>query len=146
MTIFAAIYSFRIIVLGMSQKLIAFLMLLAVAGLSFSKAIALLDYQLNRNYIEKTLCENRNMPACCCHGKCFLKKQLQKDEDAGKNKFPWAKEKPEQVFFCETYPEYLIAPFLQQKPRPGYLLKKYESTPSPVFHPPAHRAFPFIYV
>lgn len=40
-----------------------------------------LNYQLNRAAIEKKFCENRNRPELQCHGKCHLKKQLEKQEE-----------------------------------------------------------------
>jgi len=62
------------------QKLTALFLLIIVAGSTFNKAIALIDYRVNKNYIAATLCENRNKPSCHCQGKCYLKKQLQKEE------------------------------------------------------------------
>lgn len=35
-------------------------------------------YKLNRDFIAKTLCENRNRPDIHCNGKCQLNKQLKK--------------------------------------------------------------------
>lgn len=35
-------------------------------------------YQLNKEYIAKNLCENRDKPKMNCCGKCYLKKQLRK--------------------------------------------------------------------
>jgi hypothetical protein len=36
------------------------------------------DYALNKEYISKNLCENRNKPKLNCNGKCHLMKQLKK--------------------------------------------------------------------
>jgi hypothetical protein len=118
------------------HKFSAIVLLIAIAGTTFSKAIALLDYKLNENYIATALCENKGKPACCCHGKCFLKKQLQKDED-GKNSLPFSKDKFDVSLFCENndrdYLNYLIQPKTFSD---NYLLKKYSSLISPIFHPP----------
>lgn len=35
-------------------------------------------YELNKDYIAKNLCENRNKPEMKCCGKCYLRKQLKK--------------------------------------------------------------------
>jgi hypothetical protein len=41
-------------------------------------------YQLNKEYIAKNLCENRDKPKMNCCGKCYLKKQLRKiDNNSG---------------------------------------------------------------
>jgi hypothetical protein len=55
-------------------------LILLVACQTFSKCLVILDFSLNEDYIAKTLCENRNKAACCCHGKCYLRKRLAKDE------------------------------------------------------------------
>jgi hypothetical protein len=112
-------------------------MLVAIAGTTFSKAIALLDYKLNENYIAATLCENRDKPACCCHGKCFLKKQLQKDEDGNKNGLPFSKDKFDVSLFCEKNEDNYLKDLIQKKTfSDNYLVKKYSALISPVFHPP----------
>lgn len=35
-----------------------------------------LDYQLRKDYIISTLCENRNRPKLNCNGKCYLAKRI----------------------------------------------------------------------
>ena len=37
-----------------------------------------IDYVVNKEYITKNLCENRNKPKLNCNGKCHLMKQLKK--------------------------------------------------------------------
>lgn len=109
--------------------------MVAIAGTTFNKAIVLLDYNINKNFIAANLCENRNKPACCCKGKCFLKKQMQKDE--GRNGVPVSKDKFDVSLFCEavskndfdiSIPDKLFFDY--------YLVKKYTALLSPVFHPP----------
>jgi len=38
-------------------------------------------YTINKTYIAKNLCENRNNPKMKCCGKCYLKKQLKKVDE-----------------------------------------------------------------
>jgi hypothetical protein len=45
----------------------------------WSKPVIFMQYLANIGYIEKTLCINRDDPAKECHGKCHLKKQLDRD-------------------------------------------------------------------
>jgi hypothetical protein len=121
------------------HKCSALIMLIAIAGTTFSKAIALVDYQLNKNYIASALCENRGKPLCCCRGKCFLKKQLQKDEDASKNNLPVSKDKIDVSLFCETVSRNYFNDQVAQKIFfDRYLLKKYSAALTPVFHPPGN--------
>jgi hypothetical protein len=59
------------------------LLVLIIGGLllqSFSTVGILIHYQLNKEFIAKNLCENRNKPQMHCNGKCHLAKQLKKAE------------------------------------------------------------------
>ncbi|PWT73906.1 MAG: hypothetical protein C5B59_12230 [Bacteroidetes bacterium] len=82
------------------NKLTALFLIIVVAGSTFNKAIVLIDYSLNKNFISTALCENRSKPASCCHGKCFLKKQLQK-EDSDKGNPGAVKDNVEVLLYCE---------------------------------------------
>jgi hypothetical protein len=39
------------------------------------------EYYLRKDYIAKNLCVNRDKPNSCCHGKCYLKKQLANESE-----------------------------------------------------------------
>jgi len=119
----------------MLHKLTALLLLIAVAGSTFNKAIILLDYSLNKNFIVTSLCENRNKPMSCCQGKCYLKKQLQK-EDAGKNTSAPVKENIDCVWFCEENTTGYLSSSDENLLFQNYLLKQYSVLLSSVFHPP----------
>lgn len=41
-------------------------------------AVPVIDYLINKDYIAKNLCVNRDKPKSCCKGKCHMVKQLQK--------------------------------------------------------------------
>jgi hypothetical protein len=112
-------------------------MLLAVAGTSFNKTIALIDYQLNKNYIASSLCVNRSKPMSCCKGKCFLRKQMQKDEETGKNGVPVSGDKFDVSLFCEAIAKNGFDNAINDKIFSDYYqVKKYSTDPSPFFHPP----------
>jgi len=40
------------------------------------------QYSLFKDYIAKNLCENKDKPNSCCHGKCFLNKQLKMADES----------------------------------------------------------------
>jgi hypothetical protein len=118
------------------QSLTAIILLIAIAGTSFNKVIVLLDFKLNESFIASTLCENRDKPTCCCHGKCYLKKKLQKEEDGSRTGSGEARAKFEINLFCEPSGELSLnrtieSPFIDLSINriPTILL-------SPVFHPP----------
>lgn len=104
-------------------------------GVTFSKVVIFLDFAVNKNYIATTLCENRNKPSCCCHGTCFLKKQLQKEE--GKNAQNFSKDRFEATLFFESNEQNLFSDFKVKKIyNTRYCIKKYSTLLSSVFHPP----------
>jgi hypothetical protein len=47
---------------------------------TFNRFFIVVDYQLNKEYIAKTLCENKNKPQMHCNGKCQMMKKLQQEE------------------------------------------------------------------
>jgi hypothetical protein len=47
---------------------------------SFNKLFIVVDYQLNKEFIAKNLCVNRNRPAMHCNGKCHMMKLMKQDE------------------------------------------------------------------
>lgn len=40
------------------------------------------QYSLQKDYIVKNLCINRNNPHSCCQGKCYLNEQIKKNTDS----------------------------------------------------------------
>lgn len=85
----------------MKQITIAgFLLLLFVAQLG-SRFLVMLDFNLNRDWIANTLCENKSKPQFKCNGKCYLKKQLKKadmPEAAGKGESKHSRDYSEVIF------------------------------------------------
>ena len=47
---------------------------------SFQQALIIVHFKLNQKEIEKEFCENKAKPKLQCHGKCHLKKELEKSE------------------------------------------------------------------
>ncbi|WP_026998102.1 hypothetical protein [Flectobacillus major] len=65
----------------MVNKLIAILLLILLNIPLFSKWSFVVYYQVNKSYIAKELCINRNKPQLHCDGKCFLAKKLKAAEE-----------------------------------------------------------------
>ena len=72
------------------KPLLAILLLIGMLTQTFSKFFIVANYQLNKEYIAKYLCENRDKPQMHCNGKCQmmkkLKQQEKKDQDTPQNK------------------------------------------------------------
>jgi hypothetical protein len=81
----------------------AIILLLVMLSVTFSKWLIIAQFRLNQQYISENLCVNKNKPKSCCHGKCFLGKQLVKDEKGDTQGLPEkSKEKTDIQLFYET--------------------------------------------
>lgn len=92
------------------------------------------NYSINKDYISKVLCENKDKPKMHCNGKCLLKKQLAKEEK--KEQSP-VKEKKEIQLFYETNSLISIsAPTNKNELSTGYSFPVTFKHLQSVFHPP----------
>lgn len=82
------------------HTIVAFVVIAVFLLQVITKFAIVVNYALNKEYIAKTLCENKAKPKMHCNGKCHLKKQLEKQEKKEKptNTF---KEKFEVQFFSD---------------------------------------------
>lgn len=59
----------------------AFTSILLIFIISVRSFLPLLDYVIHYHYIATQLCENRDKPELLCNGKCYLKKQLNTEQN-----------------------------------------------------------------
>lgn len=98
----------------------------------------MLDFKMNQVYIASTLCINRDNPNSSCHGKCYLKKNLQKDEGDGTNKQASSRERFEINWYYEGETTNETFHKIQLK-YPDQVIVNLNSTQlSQVFHPPGN--------
>jgi hypothetical protein len=121
------------------KLILVLILMLLVAVQSFSKGLILLDYQVNQEYIAKTLCENKARPKLHCKGKCQLMKQLAAEEKSSNGQ----EGTTAKVQFATLLFQNDIAPIatlsfgaIISNPEVYYLLKPYTAPRSAVFHPP----------
>ncbi|WP_129715767.1 hypothetical protein [Pedobacter sp. SYP-B3415] len=120
----------------MVRKSVAILLLFAVLTAQFSMSFVFAGFELNRDYIAKTLCVNRDKPELNCKGKCFLmdkvrkaqQKEDQQSKQTQKNLMQETFHEGGFAFRChvreiQTYP----VPHACGSPR---------SSDTPIFHPP----------
>ena len=63
------------------------------------KLIIVANFELNRQYISENFCENKDKPVMHCEGRCFLNKELQKQNSKEKSLPDLLKEKSALVFY-----------------------------------------------
>jgi len=70
----------------MKTGIISGILLLVLITYLVIPALPVIDYLINKEFIAKTLCINKDKPKSCCKGKCHMVKQLQKtNQDTDKN-------------------------------------------------------------
>lgn len=97
-------------------------------------------YELNKEYVARNLCENRDKPQLKCCGKCYLRKQLNKTEDnSGDSKQLPAKAEKTEVAAMPVYaalltPAFFISGTLVHHAH--YLNTQGYQGVTSIFHPP----------
>ncbi len=122
------------------KVLAASILLFALLAQNCGRYLVMLDFELNRGYIAKTLCVNRAKPKSSCKGSCYLKKKLDKtDKEEGSSNTTNNKDRNEVLFFAEaknSFNHYEVVFITKQK----YSLPDTENIHSnitgSVFHPP----------
>ena len=118
------------------KRILAIFILFAILLQIFSSMTIIVNYTINKDYISKNLCENRNKPKMHCNGKCHLMKQLQKQSKKENAPSNTVKEKNgiqffnENIGFCFTNPSFTLKSF------PDFIIEKTATTSFSVFHPP----------
>lgn len=104
---------------------------------SFSKMMVLINFQINKEYITKNLCVQKEVEDNCCKGSCQLKKQL--DEEAKKEQSPASNIKDVNEFqiFCQNNFNFHFIPHLiLETDFVPYTNTKETTSSFSIFHPP----------
>ncbi len=65
----------------LTQKIMTFLLLLAVLMQLSSSLIVVISFEINRKYIKENFCININRPTLGCDGKCFLMQKMKQQQN-----------------------------------------------------------------
>ncbi len=63
------------------KKVFSITMTMLFLLVAFQQALIIVNFKLNQKEIEKEFCVNKDKPERQCHGKCHLKKELQKTDN-----------------------------------------------------------------
>jgi hypothetical protein len=101
------------------------------------KGIITTIFFIQQDTISKTLCENRNKPKLHCNGKCYLAKQLKKEEKKDKGIQKVSKEIVEFPMIAQEFYFFEINQFNSNKEFGSiFLNKNYDSVLKSLFRPP----------
>jgi hypothetical protein len=85
------------------RALLIYLLLFAVLLPGISPWGTIAYYNLNRDYIARVLCENRDRPELHCDGQCYLAKKLKAQQDRqDKDTTERVRNTPVVQLFCEA--------------------------------------------
>lgn len=97
-------------------------------------------YQLNRNYIARVLCENRDKPQLHCDGQCYLAKKLKAQQDKqDKETTERVQNSPVFQLFCQAHEPFhfgMALPTAWQTVFSAYRLPAYATQLPGLFRPP----------
>lgn len=68
----------------MFKSQIAFILIVALMSSNFSRFFIYAGFELNKDFIASTLCENRDMPEMNCNGQCYLSKKIKQAQEKEK--------------------------------------------------------------
>lgn len=63
------------------QRFASYIFFLTLMVHTFSQVFIVGQFLVNQDFIAAELCENKDEPEMECNGKCYLKKELKKDEE-----------------------------------------------------------------
>jgi hypothetical protein len=129
---------------NLAYKIFAFCMISLFVSNTLIKAGLFVNYQINKAEITRKYCENKAKPMLHCNGKCYLAKQLAKEQakeeqsnkiDFGKSKIETSEFTLNQQWFFETYSEKGTLG-LPSKKDFYYTVKRSDKHTDAIFHPP----------
>ncbi len=118
------------------KSLLAILLVASLLLQGLSRLVIIVNYQLNQEQITALFCVNKRKPASGCHGKCYLKKQL---DQADTHAVPLSNLKAllELDLFTQPLPTFAFATGLTlPEAQDFYPYPHYSSPTLAVFAPP----------
>lgn len=119
---------------------ILYLLLMATLLPTVSSWGIIAQYQLDKDYIARILCENRDRPELHCDGKCYLAKRLKAQQDKqDKETTERVQKTPSIQLFCTNTTDFSCLPaYLIHRERTAFVYQftAYSAPLSPIFQPP----------
>jgi len=114
------------------------LLLISVSWQCAAKSVIVFKFRLNQKELAKTVCENKDKPKSCCAAKCYLDKEIKKENKRESNSSSTIKDKTEKSELRTGLITFVfISPIINQH----FALSQISSLPfcfiPSVFHPPS---------
>ena len=93
------------------KLLAASIFILVICIQSFASWIIIAEYAINKDYITRNLCVNKERPKLHCNGKCQLAKKLASEENQNSSDSSnCAKISVDLIYFQQAFPMNIISP------------------------------------
>ncbi len=124
---------------GLITYLVVLFLALGVMVESTGKGGILISYLVNKNYIIRTICENRTDKSKHCNGKCYLMKQLKQQDKQEQSSTPATPVHQEEIIMDMPGHSLLLVLNVQSVSAKIYPLSSHyhSRNGSDIFHPPA---------
>ena len=87
----------------MLRRIVGFMLVLCIGWSQCTQVLTYLNFKINQDYIAKELCENKEVPKMNCNGKCYLAKQLAKQEKEEEEKAPVEQRVKLDMLYCYEF-------------------------------------------
>lgn len=116
----------------------SFCLLISFSWQCAAKSIIYLSFKNNQKELSKTVCVNRNKPKSCCAAKCYLDKEIKKEDKRQSNSSSSIKDKAEKSELRTGFVTFIFHPLVLNQ---DYFIAHPKSLPhsflSSIFHPPS---------
>lgn len=104
---------------------------------SVVKTFIYVSFKKNQNRLSKTVCVNKDKPKSCCQAKCYLEKEIKKEENRQSNLPSGLKDKTEKTELLSTYLSFIFLPLIIYKGYHGYhVSRNLKQFSTEIFQPP----------
>lgn len=120
------------------QIFFSFLLLISFSWQCAAKSVIVFKFRLNQKELAQTVCENKDKPKSCCAAKCYLDKEIKKENKRESDSSSTIKDKTEKSELRTGLMTFLfITPIINQQFVPPFQSSlSFGFIPS-VFHPPS---------
>ena len=125
----------------MKKRLHIFFSLFLLISFSWqcaAKSVIFLSFKFNQKELAATVCENKDKPKSCCAAKCYLEKEIKKEDKRQSDSSSSLKDKIEKVELKTGFITFVFAPAIAVK---QMITSKSGDLPDDIcysiFHPPS---------
>jgi hypothetical protein len=74
----------------------SFILLISFSYQCVAKSVIYISFKSNQKKLAETVCVNKDKPKSCCAAKCYLEKEIKKEDDRQSNSTTTVKDKAEK--------------------------------------------------